>query len=161
MADDAAAALMAEAAPAAAAQLGAVPEAIEQPAEAEPNTDARNGLKAVPRNDEPTMANRPSGDQSLAGPRVALAEELLRGISVGLRAFPEVEWACVLSDGSDIPLIALRVDPSFLNRVADITDAIMDVAEKYAAVVQVMLLNNTELVKNARRHGKAFYPWRR
>jgi hypothetical protein len=152
---------MAEAAPAAGAQLRAGPAPAEQAGMAEPNTDARNGLKAVPRNDEPTMSNRTAGDQSFGGPRVPLAEELLRAISVGLRAFPEVEWACVLSDGSDIPVIALRVDPSFLNRVADITDAIVDVAEKFAAVVQVMLLNNTELVKNARRHGKAFYPWRR
>ncbi|HEX4353856.1 MAG TPA: hypothetical protein VHZ95_13095, partial [Polyangiales bacterium] len=73
----------------------------------------------------------------------------------------EVEWACLLSDGSEIPLVGLRVDPSFLNRVADITDAILDVGDKHAIELQVMLLNNTELVKNARRHGRAFYPWKR
>jgi hypothetical protein len=92
---------------------------------------------------------------------VLLPEDVLRGISLALRAFPEVEWACVLSDSSEIPVIALRVDPSFLNRVADITDAIMDSADKQAPGVQVMLLNNIEQVKNARRHGKAFYPWKR
>jgi hypothetical protein len=114
-----------------------------------------------PRDDEPTIAERSSSDKSLAPPKQALADELLRGIAGGLRAFPEVEWACVLSDGSEIPLVGLRVDPSFLNRVADITDAILGVGDKYATVLQVMLLNNQELIKNARRHGRAFYPWRR
>lgn len=66
-----------------------------------------------------------------------------------------------MSDGSDIPLIGVRVDPSFLNRVADITDAIMDVGDKQALELQVLLLNNQELVKNARKNGKAFYPWKR
>jgi SseB protein N-terminal domain len=117
--------------------------------------------KPEPRDDEPTVAERSASDKALAPPKQALADELLRGIAGGLRAFPEVEWACVLSDGSDIPLIALRVDPSFLNRVADITDAILGVGDKHATVLQVMLLNNQDLVKNARRHGKAFYPWRR
>ena len=65
-----------------------------------------------------------------------------------------------MSDGSEIPLIAVRVDPSFLNRVADITDVIMDAGEKQALSLQVLLLNNQELVKNARKNGKAFYPWR-
>jgi hypothetical protein len=144
------------------AAAAAVQGAALQAALAEPNTDAGNGLKAVaPRDDEPTIANRSAGDKELAPPRTALPDELLRGISQGLRAFPEVEWACVLSDASEIPVIALRVDPSFLNRVADITDAIIDEAEKQATLLQVRLLNNSELVKNARRHGRAFYPWRR
>jgi hypothetical protein len=145
----------------AASVAGAAAEA-EAPAlvPAEPSTAADRALRAVPRDDEPTVANR-SHDSPLGAPRLALPDELLRGISVALRSFPEVEWACVLSDSSQIPVIALRVDPSFLNRVADITDAIMDVADKQGSVLQAMLLNNIELVKNARRHGKAFYPWQR
>jgi hypothetical protein len=121
----------------------------------------RDPSKPEQRDDEPTIAERSSADKSLAPPKQALADELLRGIAGGLRAFPEVEWACVLSDGSEIPLVGLRVDPSFLNRVADITDAILGVGDKYATVLQVMLLNNQDLIKNARRHGRAFYPWRR
>jgi hypothetical protein len=125
------------------------------------SSSSRDPSKPEPRDDEPTIAERSSTDKSLAPPKQALADELLRGIAGGLRAFPEVEWACVLSDGSEIPLVGLRVDPSFLNRVADITDAILGVGDKYATVLQVMLLNNQELIKNARRHGRAFYPWRR
>ncbi|HEY2736587.1 MAG TPA: SseB family protein [Polyangiales bacterium] len=117
--------------------------------------------KREPRDDEPTIAERNASERALAPPKVVLADDLLRRISGGLRAFPEVEWACLLSDGSEIPLVGLRVDPSFLNRVADITDAILDVGDKHAVELQVMLLNNTELVKNARRHGRAFYPWKR
>jgi hypothetical protein len=85
----------------------------------------------------------------------------LEALSTGLRGFPEVEWACVLSDGSDSPQIAVRIDPSFLNRVADITDVILDVGEEHAHTLQVLLLNNQELVKRARKNGRAFYPWKR
>ena len=132
------------------------PGAAQGFANREPGT---GGLKK-PRDDEPTIADR-GNEKALSAPKVALSDELLRGISGGLRAFPEVEWACVLSDGSEIPLIGLRVDPSFLNRVADITDAVIDEGEKHAAELQVMLLNNQDLVKSARRCGKTFYPWRR
>ena len=147
-------------APAPITDAGSAAADLAQALPDEPNTAARNALKAVPRDDEPTVTNR-NQDSPLGPPRVVLPDELLRGISLALREFPEVEWACVLSDNSEIPLIALRVDPSFLNRVADITDAIMDVSEKLTLVLQVMLLNNMELVKTARRHGKAFYPWKR
>jgi hypothetical protein len=129
-------------------------------AEQAPNL-RRDAGQPEPRDDEPTIAERSSNDKSLAPPKRALPDELLSGIAGGLRAFPEVEWACVLSDGSEIPLIGLRVDPSFLNRVADITDAILGVGDKHATALQVMVLNNQELVKNARRHGRAFFPWRR
>lgn len=111
------------------------------------------------RLDEPTLAERTGTHPGIAPAN--LPDTVLHGISTGLRSFPEVEWACVMSDGSDIPLIGVRVDPSFLNRVADITDAIMDVGDKQALELQVLLLNNQELVKNARKNGKAFYPWKR
>ena len=90
-----------------------------------------------------------------------LSDTMLQALCAGLRAFPEVEWACVLSDGSDTPQIALRIDPSFLNRVADITDVVLEVGEQESRVLQVLLLNNQDLVKNARKSGRAFYPWRR
>jgi hypothetical protein len=115
--------------------------------------------QATPRNDEPTLAERTGNIPNALAARVP--DNILQGISVGLRGFPEVEWACVMSDGSDIPLIGVRVDPSFLNRVADIADAIMDVGDKQELALQVLLLNNQELVKNARKNGRAFYPWKR
>jgi hypothetical protein len=113
------------------------------------------------RDDEPTVTERGMTHAGTGDPRTVLPDATLQALCAGLRAFPEVEWACVLSDGSEIPLIALRIDPSFLNRVTDITDVIMDVAEEQALGLQVLLLNNQELVKRARKHGHAFYPWRR
>jgi hypothetical protein len=113
------------------------------------------------RDDEPTLAERTGTQGALAHARSALSDTALQALCGELRSFPEVEWACVLSDGSEIPLIAVRVDPSFLNRVADITDVIMDVGEQQSLNLQVLLLNNQDLVKQARKHGHAFYPWRR
>ena len=128
------------------------------------------GIKSAPvpapppsqrRDDEPTLADRMVVREARPEAVSAISDTALQALSAGLRGFPEVEWACVLSDGSDIPLIGLRIDPSFLNRVADITDAVMDVGEQQALSLQVLLLNNQELVKNARKNGRAFYPWRR
>jgi hypothetical protein len=97
----------------------------------------------------------------LEPPTIILSDALRLGISASLRAFPEVEWACVVSDDSPIPVIGVRVDPSFLNRVAEITDAILGAAEKQGMELQVLLLNNADLVKSAHKHGHAFYPWRK
>jgi hypothetical protein len=99
--------------------------------------------------------------KELAPPKIVLSDALRHGISAALRAFPEVEWACVVADDSSIPVIGVRVDPSFLNRVAEITDAILGAAEKLGGELQVLLLNNAELVKSAHKHGLAFYPWRK
>jgi hypothetical protein len=128
---------------------------------AESSSEPRRHSQPQPRNDEPTIADRANAEKPLGPPQTPLSDALLQGISGGLRAFPEVEWACALSDGSEIALIGVRVDPSFLNRVADITDTILDMGEKHGAMLQVMLLNNQEQVRNARRYGRAFYPWRR
>jgi hypothetical protein len=111
------------------------------------------------RLDEPTLAERTGTHPGIEPAQ--LPDTVLHGISTGLRGFPEVEWACVMTDGSEIPLIGVRVDPSFLNRLADITDAIMDVGDKQSLELQVLLLNNQDLVKNARKNGRAFYPWKR
>lgn len=97
----------------------------------------------------------------LEPPTIVLSDAARLGISAALRAFPEVEWACAVSDESPIPVIGVRVDPSFLNRVAEITDAILGAAEKQGMELQVLLLNNAELVKSAHKHGHAFYPWRK
>jgi hypothetical protein len=124
--------------------------------------DAPNTANTSRRDDEPTLADRMLVRETRATPAgSAISDVALLALSSGLRGFPEVEWACVLSDGSEIPQIGLSIDPSFLNRVADITDAIMDVGEQQSLALQVLLLNNQELVKNARKNGRAFYPWRR
>lgn len=99
--------------------------------------------------------------KQLDPPKLVLSDTLRLGISAALRSFPEVEWACVVSDESTIPVIGVRVDPSFLNRLAEITDGILGAAEKQGIELQVLLLNNAELVKSAHKNGHAFYPWRK
>ena len=111
---------------------------------------------------EDDAAERESGEQErdLTLP-AELPDALLQAISGGLRAFPEVEWACVLTDGTDLPVIGVRVDPSFLNRVAQITDGILGIGDKEGQELQVLLLNTPDLMKSSRKAGKAFYPWKR
>ena len=111
------------------------------------------------RDDEPTLAERPNRANTQRGLQVTVSDTALEALSSELQGFPEVEWACVLVDESDVPLIGVRIDPSFLNRVADITDVILDVGERQSVTLQVLLLNNQDQVKNARRNGRAFYPW--
>ena len=155
--------------PPSAAQSAAPPDARPLPelpqmpaANSQVLADAPNTANTARRDDEPTLADRMVvRDARPAEVGSAISDSALQALSAGLRGFPEVEWACVLSDVSEIPLIGLRIDPSFLNRVADITDAIMDVGDQQSLALQVLLLNNQELVKNARKNGRAFYPWRR
>ena len=92
---------------------------------------------------------------------VPLSDELLDGISDQLRQFPEVEWACETSDGSSVPIVGLRVDPSFLNRVAEITAAITDTAQRVGAPLTVLLLTDPERMREARAAGNVFFPGRR
>lgn len=162
---------------------GAKPPSVKPPPVLSANDNSPLGL-ARGRTPMPGMApvltNRPPARSSREGrrpapptrddlrpvkllepPKITLSDSLRLGISAALRAFPEVEWACVVSDESPIPVIGLRVDPSFLNRVAEITDAILGASEKQGVELQVLLLNNAELVKTAQKLGQAFYPWRK
>jgi hypothetical protein len=109
------------------------------------------------RDDEPTLAERPNRANTQRGMQASVPDTALEALSSELQGFPEVEWACVLADETDVPLIGVRIDPSFLNRVADITDVILDVGERQSVTLQVLLLNNQDLIKNARRNGRAFY----
>lgn len=122
---------------------------------------SREDLAAARAVAPPTRDDLKTHVKTLEAPKLTLQDALRLGISAALRAFPEVEWACVVSDESVIPVIGVRVDPSFLNRVAEITDAILGAAEKQGVELQVLLLNNAELVKSAHKHGQAFYPWRK
>lgn len=110
---------------------------------------------------EAASSERESGEQAKASLAALVPDTLLQAISNGLRAFPEVEWACVLPETSGVPTIGVRVDPSFLNRVAEVTDAIMSAASACSQDLSVMLLNSPESVKSARKSGQAFYPWKR
>ena len=138
-----------------------IPGAGMSPTAAGGGMRSREALAAARAVAPPTRDDLKTHIKTLEAPKLTLQDALRLGISAALRAFPEVEWACVVSDESVIPVIGVRVDPSFLNRVAEITDAILGAAEKQGVELQVLLLNNAELVKSAHKHGQAFYPWRK
>jgi hypothetical protein len=146
-----------------------VPAAVKSKTPSTPGTPAPilevpqpklSDMRRRPRDDEPTLAERPNRGSTQRGLQASVPDSTLEALAAELQGFPEVEWACVLSsDDSEVPLVGVRIDSSFLNRVADITDVILDVGERQSVALQVLLLNNQDLIKNARRNGRAFYPW--
>lgn len=93
-----------------------------------------------------------------------MSEGLLEAINDSLRQFPEVDWACALErakDGITSPVIALRVDPGLLARVAAITDAVQRIANAHHFALEVLLLDSVEITRAARAVGNTFYPWRK
>lgn len=105
-------------------------------------------------------ANRAAGG-GLRRPEVPLSDELVDLLADKLRGYPEVEWACEASDGGELPVVGLRVDPSFLSRVAEITDAILTAGKQRGTAVSVVLLTDPEKMKRARNLQTVFYPGRR
>jgi hypothetical protein len=86
---------------------------------------------------------------------------VLDAISDALRKYPEVEWACEVSDGTETPVIGLRIDPSFQARAAEVSAAVMIAAQSHNAELSVQMLNHPQLMKEARMYGSAFFPWRK
>jgi len=110
---------------------------------------------------EPAVAREPEEAGELRQPVTPLADEVVDAVSDHLRKYPEVEWACEASDGSDIAVVGLRVEPSFLQRVAEISDAIVGVGDSFGTPLQVVLLTQPEMMRNARKLGTVFFPGRR
>ena len=92
-------------------------------------------------------------------------DALLDALSEVLREFPEVEWASffVASRGpTDArPTVGLRVDTSYRQRINDIIRGLRGAADEQGATVDVMLLDDPKLVRDARAQAIVFFPWRR
>ncbi|MFI5309544.1 MAG: SseB family protein, partial [Polyangiales bacterium] len=73
-----------------------------------------------------------------------LADALLSAIADALRKYPEVEWACEVGNGSPLPLIGLRIEPSFLTRAGEIEAAVMAIASAQKTDLQVLLLGDAQ-----------------
>jgi len=90
---------------------------------------------------------------------------LLDALSEVLRRFPEVEWASYLlaarGPSEPRPTIGLRVDTSYRARVQDILAALRSRADEHGASVDVLLLDDPALVREARARAIVFFPWRR
>jgi hypothetical protein len=96
-----------------------------------------------------------------AAPKLPLPDTVLSQLSEVLRKYPEVEWACEVSDGSATPAIGLRISPSFITRAEEIRAGLARVAGTCGAPLSVVVLTERDRMREARADGHAFYPWRR
>ena len=92
---------------------------------------------------------------------LGLSEAALGAIAEALRGYPEVEWACEVSDGSEVPVIGLRVSPQFVTRVAQVEAATLAAGTARGAELRVLMLSEAAVMREARTHGRAFYPWKK
>ena len=106
--------------------------------------------------DEPEYA-----EGALRPLQIGLSEAVQSAIADALRAYPEVEWACEVSDGTELPLVGVRVTLSFTTRVGEIEAAVLKAARARNASVRVVMLNEPALMREARAHGNTFFPWRK
>ena len=109
----------------------------------------------------PAAVEPVESESGLRPPEHVLADAVIEAISDALRRFPEVEWACEISDGSAEYVVGVRVDPSFLTRVKEIKATVLAAATSRKSSVSVLMLTDAQQMKDARTHGSAFFPWRR
>ena len=93
------------------------------------------------------------------------ADELYDELSAVLRGYPEVEWACMCNasrgPSAPVPTVGVRVDTGFRQRVNDIVAELRRAGSARGAALDVLLLDDAELMRNARALGVVFYPWRK
>lgn len=89
----------------------------------------------------------------------------LDAYAAALKQFPEVEWACFclasIGDANPTPQIAVRVDPSFRQRVSEIGLSVAQVSASLQVRVGTLLVDEPQVLKDARAEGVPFLPWRR
>lgn len=95
----------------------------------------------------------------------APSDELLDALTLVLRGFPEIEWACLVhasrGPSRPVPSAALRIDTSFRQRVNEIITAVRRASDEHGASLDVLLLDDSVLMRAARTQGFVFYPWRK
>ena len=94
------------------------------------------------------------------------SDVLFDALTAVLRGYPEVEWACLVlaarGPTAPIPTVGVRVDTGFRQRVNEINNLVREAAQnKGGATVDILLLDQPDLMRNARATGIVFYPWRR
>lgn len=90
-----------------------------------------------------------------------LDEGLLSTIADVLRKYPEVEWACAVSDCGMLPVIGVRIAATFLTNVEEIRAAILAVGKAQDTEFSVLVLADPQQMRDARSHGDLFFPWRK
>jgi hypothetical protein len=85
---------------------------------------------------------------------------VLSAIAEELRNFPEAELACQLDD-ADKHVIAIRVDPSYLQRTKDIEASVIGAGKKAGAAITPLIVSTPAATKDARARGRMFFPWKK
>lgn len=122
---------------------------------ATPATPASTEAAADPARDRKITA----GD--LTEPFETIDDVTLSAIADDLRKYPEVEWACELSDGSGLPVIGVRIEPSYLARASEIEAHVRKAAREHGTRLSVLLLTESATTKQARAVGRMFFPWKK
>ena len=142
------------------------PRAVPVPRVGATESEASEGFTASTGFDATSEARFGGGSGARIQPLSEDApDELYDALSVVIRDFPEVEWACLCqvargpSDAS--PGIGVRVDTGFRQRINDIIGGLRTAGEAQGAALQVILLDDPELMRSARAQGVVFYPWRK
>jgi hypothetical protein len=139
---------------AAPAAAPAAPKAKRSKAKTEARAPSSAAIKAV-------SVPEPASDCVLGPLDPPLEDGLLNAISDGLRKYPEVEWACEVSDGTGVAVIGVRVAPGFTTNVPEIKSAIARAGETHRMRLSVLILSDPQQMKEARSQGSVFFPWRK
>jgi hypothetical protein len=116
---------------------------------------------AVEEPQEPAVPSASVNLEALEAPAAALDDAVLGAMADELRKYPEIEWACELSDGSELVVIGVRVDPSYTARASEIETKVGRAGRSKGGRVQIVPLIDPVATKNARAKGRMFFPWKR
>ena len=157
--------------PRAAQPMAAAPAPAAPPAHATPAAPAPIAAPAAPAAPatpasteaaaaEPARDRKTTADE-LTEPFETIDDVTLSAIADDLRKYPEVEWACELSDGSELPVIGVRIEPSYLARAPEIEAHVRNAAREHGTRLLVLLLTENATTKQARAVGRMFFPWKK
>lgn len=115
------------------------------------------------RNPSSEVGDEP-GEETLLGLAEAPGDELLAALREVLRAYPEVDWACLflLDQGGGLsPVVGVRVNPDFRERLHDIRNGVQAAIHRLGQPMGFVLLDEPNMMRSARSRGMVCYPWRR
>lgn len=151
----------AEPAPAA-APLPAAPAAVHTPAVAAEAAHVHAPARQAAREPAPKPARETSlTAEAIVAPFATVDDVVLSALADELRKYPEVEWACEVADGGVLPIIALRIDPSYMARAEEIQAHASQAAADRKSELRVILLKDLGATKQARAVGRMFFPWKK
>jgi hypothetical protein len=93
----------------------------------------------------------------------APSDDLLSALSELLRDYPEVEWAAFFGaargPAAVLPTVGLRVDTAYRARVNEIVRGLRSIGDAQGVVLDVLLLDDASLMRQARAEALVFFPW--